>query len=73
MTETIQEVVEFINSSFAIDWEAEVAHIRAAPFCECGGRKLSEIDQYHCTGGQRLEHIMWYSDTCYECGVVSSD
>lgn len=86
MTEgaTIKEVVDSINAGFPIDWNAEAAHIAATvpfdpsisfvvvyyPFCDCGEPVLEEkvlmckeMDIY----GYR------YMETCYECGVVSSD
>jgi len=38
------------------------------PLCECGERNFAVIDQL----GQ-VKHLVGFSDTCYECAVVSSD
>ena len=97
MTEdaTIKEMVDFINSSLPIDWDAEAAHIRQIkklfsgpktareatvvmpclvvryyPVCDCGAPALVRIETPY---EPFLIVTSEYMETCYECGVVSSD
>jgi len=86
---TIKEVVDIINASFPIDWKAEAAHIRKRcsaatvpfdpspafcvvyyPFCDCGAPVLERIETPY---EPFLIVTSEYMETCYECGVVSSD
>lgn len=81
----IKEVVEFINSSFPIDWNAEAAHIAETapldpspcfvvvyyPACDCGESVLLRLQNM---AEPPLVIVgTEYMETCYECAAVSSD
>ena len=83
----IKEIVEFINASFPIDWEAEAAHIRETQGVSTNDPIPVTVVIYYpfCDCGEPVlekkvlmckEMTLYgygYMETCYECAVVSSD